>query len=187
LIDQWLCEDKVTWNKQRHTAKRIFKRLQQECKNDFNCSYRTVAGYVSLKKKEIFGKLNAAYLPLEHIPGEAQVDFGKADFYLNGELFSQGFTQLFKGENQQCLFEGLINIFNFIGGVPTRIWFDNAGTMVAKVLKNGERRLTDDFLRFMEHYWFEAVFCNATPAMKKAAWKARWATIAATCWCLFRG
>jgi hypothetical protein len=69
--------------------------------------------------------------------------------------------QLFKGENLQCLTEGLTNIFNHIGGVPTRIWFDNDSTVVKKILKNGERELTDDFLRFKNHYGFTAAFCNA--------------------------
>ena len=91
----------------------------------FSCSYRTVAGYVAPKKKEIYGN-KQAYLPLEHIPGEAQVDFGDADFYENGELHSgkyinlsfphsnKGYTQVFKGENQECLFEGLKTIFESI-------------------------------------------------------------------------
>lgn len=179
LIDEWLYEDKKARHKQRHTAKKIFKRLKKVREEDFNCSYRTVAGYVAAKKKEIFGKDKTAFLPLQHIPGEAQVDFGDADFYLNDKLFSgnhlnlsfpncnQGFTQLFKGENQQCLFEGLIAIFSFIGGVPIRLWFDNASTMVTKVLKNGGRNLTDDFLRFMEHYRFEAAFCNRNAGHEK--------------------
>ena len=105
---------------------------------------------------------------MEHIPGEAQVDFGDADFYENGKLHSgkyinlsfphsnKGYMQVFK-ERQECLFEGLKTIFEHIGGVPTRIWFDNASTMVTKVMKGGNRSLTDDFLRFMEHYRFEAV------------------------------
>jgi transposase len=74
---------------------------------------------------------------------------------------------LFKGENQECLFEGLISIFEHIGGVPPRIWFDNTKTIVSKVLKDGGRTLTDDFLRFSEHYRFEAVFCNVEAGHEK--------------------
>ncbi|MFY9278196.1 MAG: IS21 family transposase [Caldicoprobacterales bacterium] len=177
-IDSWLMADKRARRKQRHTAKRIYDRLVEKYKDDFSCSYRTVAGYVAAKKKEIYGN-KQAYLPLEHIPGEAQVDFGDADFYENGKLHSgkyinlsfphsnKGYMQVFKGENQECLFEGLKTIFEHIGGVPTRIWFDNASTMVTKVMKGGNRSLTDDFLRFMEHYRFEAVFCNVGSANEK--------------------
>lgn len=176
-IDAWLTEDKKAKRKQRHTAKRVYWRLKNE-KEGFNCSYRTVAGYVSKRKKEIFGQ-KAGYLPLEHIPGEAQGDFGDAQYYENGQLCSgkylnlsfphsnQGYFQLFKGENQECLFEGLISIFEHIGGVPSRIWFDNTRTIVTKVLKEGERTLTDDFIRFSEHYRFEPVFCNVEAGHEK--------------------
>jgi len=177
-IDTWLNEDKRARRKQRHTAKRIYDRLVEKYNDGFNCSYRTVAGYVAIKKKEIFGE-KRGFLPLEHIPGEAQADFGDADFYENGKLYrgkyltlsfphsNKGYTQVFKGENQECLFEGLKTIFEHIGGVPTRIWFDNASTMVTKVMKGGGRNLTDDFLRFMEHYRFEAVFCNVNAGHEK--------------------
>jgi transposase len=177
-IDGWLTEDKKAKRKQRHTAKRVYQRLLEKYPDSFNCSYRTVAGYVSKRKKEIFGQ-RAGYLPLEHIPGEAQGDFGDAEYYEHGQLCSgkylnlsfpssnQGYFQLFKGENQECLFEGLISIFEHIGGVPPRIWFDNTKTIVTKILKDGGRTLTDDFLRFSEHYRFEAVFCNVDAGHEK--------------------
>lgn len=43
--------------------------------------------------------------------------------YSNG-----GFLQLNYGENMECLLEGLVAIFEHIGGVPTEIWFDNTRT-----------------------------------------------------------
>jgi hypothetical protein len=51
--------------------------------------------------------------------------------------------------------------------VPPRIWFDNTKTIVTKVLKEGGRNLTDDFIRFSEHYRFEAVFCNVEAGHEK--------------------
>lgn len=177
-IDEWLTQDKKAKRKQRHTAKRVYDRLVKKYGSDFNCSYRTVAGYVAKKKREIFGN-KRGYLPLEHIPGEAQVDFGDADYYENGKLYSgkylnlsfpnsnKGYFQLFKGENMECLLEGLIAIFEHVGGVPGRIWFDNTKTIVTKVLKDGGRNLTEGFIRFMEHYQFEAVFCNVDSGNEK--------------------
>lgn len=170
-IDSWLTEDKKAKRKQRHTAQRVYDRLEDKYKDEFECSYRTVAGYVAKRKKEIFGKTTAS-LPLVHIAGEAQVDFGDAEFYENGTLHggkylnvsfpfsNKGYLQLFRGENQECLFEGLKTIFEHIGGVPGRLWFDNMSTVVTKVLKEGERNLTPDFLRFMEHHRFESAYCN---------------------------
>ena len=39
--------------------------------------------------------------------------------------------------------------------------------MVTKVMKGGGRNLTDDFLRFKEHYRFEAAFCNVDAGHEK--------------------
>lgn len=36
------------------------------------------------------------------------------------------FVQIFPAENQQCLFEAMRNIFEYIGFVPRKILFDNA-------------------------------------------------------------
>jgi len=147
-IDEWLIEDKKVKRKQRHTARRVYDRLVEKYRENFSCSYRTVAGYVAMKKREIYHKPDS-YLPLEHQPGEAQGDFGDATFYENGQLYhgkyldlsfpysNHGYLQLFKGENRECLFEGLIAIFERIGGVPPRVWFDNTRTIVSKVMKDG--------------------------------------------------
>ena len=179
-IDEWLTEDKKAKRKQRHTAWRVYQRLVEKHKENFNCSYRTVAGYVSGRKKEIFGQ-HAGYLPLEHIAGEAQCDFGDAEYYENGQhrngkylnlsfpQSNQGYFQVSSAENQECLFEGLIAIFEHIGGVPPKIWFDNTKTIVTKVLKDGDRTLTDVFLRFCGHYRFDHVFCNVEAGHEKGS------------------
>ncbi len=170
-IDQWLVEDKQAPRKQRHTAKRVFNRLKNEFRG-FNCSYRTVASYYAVKHKEIFNGAKIGYLPLEHHPGEAQVDFGTADFYEDGKLITgkylevsfphsnKGYLQLFYGENMECLLEGLDAIFRHIGSVPHELWFDNTKTIVTKVIRGGERGTTERFDRFREHYRFHAVFMN---------------------------
>lgn len=177
-IDSWLNEDKKAKKKQRHTALRVFNRLVEKYGEEFNCSYRTVAGYFGMRKKEIYSS-EKGHLPLEHIAGEAQADFGDAEYYENERLYggkylnlsfpfsNKGYLQQFRGENQECLFEGLVSIFEHVGGVPPKIWFDNTSTIVKKVLKNGGRELTDDFLRFQAHYRFEAVFCNPDSGHEK--------------------
>jgi len=57
--------------KQRHTAKRIFERLQQE-------GYE--GGYTAVKEavREMERHHQEVFIPLSHPPGEAQVDFGYA-------------------------------------------------------------------------------------------------------------
>ncbi len=178
-IDGWLENDKQNRVTQRHTALRVFDRLTEECP-EFNCSYRLVASYVAGKKRELYGETRF-YMPLRHIPGEAQADFGTADFYERGVRHighylnisfphsNGGYLQLFKGENLECLMQGLINFFNYIGGVPHRIWFDNPATMVTKILKGGERLLNETFSRFKNHYGFTAAFCNAGKGNEKGS------------------
>jgi len=168
-IDQWLIDDKVAPRKQRHTAKRVFKRLKKEF-DSFDCSYRTVAKYYAVKHKEVFSVAEPGSIPLEHKPGEAQVDFGAADFYKNGRRHSgkylevsfphsnKGYLQLFYGENMECLFEGLTAIFNHIGYVPRELWFDNTKTIVTQIIRGGGRVLTERFERFREHYRFKSIF-----------------------------
>ena len=177
-IDQWLTDDKKAPRKQRHTAKRVFKRLQDEV-SGFNCSYRLVAEYVSAKKEELRLKKNESYLPLIHRPGEAQADFGKTVFYENGmkhdgkhlvlsfPYSNGGYLQLNYGENMECLLEELQAMFEHIGGVPTEIWFDNTSTIVTSIIRGGGRDLTDRFVRFREHYRFEAKFMNPESGWEK--------------------
>lgn len=89
LIDKWLAEDKKAPRKQRHTAKRIHKRLQKEAPG-YNCSYRLEAAYVAAKKKELRLKRGENYIPLRHQPGEAQADFGYTAFYENDHYYEEG-------------------------------------------------------------------------------------------------
>ena len=172
VIEQWLEQDRRERRKQRHTAKRVYQRLCEEYgEKGFDCSYRTVAAYVSECRQAREHVQNAA-LPLQCVPGEAQADFGEADFIENGERHSgyyvtvsfphsnAGYLQLFGAQSLECLLTGLIAVFTFIGGVPSRLRLDNATTMVKKILGSGKRELTNGFARFCEHFAIEPVFCN---------------------------
>jgi transposase len=176
-IDIWLESDRKVRRKQRHTAKRIYNRLKEN-HPDFDISYRTVAHYVSIKKSELYGSIEC-YLPLEHKAGEAQVDFGKAEFIECGKRVygsylivsfpysNAGYVQLYKGENFECFVHGLRTIYEHIGGVPYRQWFDNLSSAVKVIGRGKERVFTDGFIRFKEHYRFEATFCNPASGNEK--------------------
>ena len=179
IIDGWLTEDLKAPRKQRHTAKRIFRRLQDEVPG-FNCGYRTVATYVAARKKELQMGKQGGHLPLVHHPGEAQADFGQAAFYENEKYHPEGkylvlsfpvsnggYLQLNYGENMECLLEGLTTMFEYIGGVPTEIWFDNTSTIVTGIIKGGGRNITERFQRFIEHYRFKPVFMNPDSGWEK--------------------
>ena len=178
VIDRWLTDDKKAPRKQRHTAKRVYRRLCKEVP-DFNCSYRLVAEYVAAKKKDLNLCRSKGAIPLVHYPGEGQADFGSATFYENGYKWdgkyfvltfpysNVGYPQLHYGENMECLLESMDAVFRHIGGVPTEIWFDNTTTIVTKIIRGGGRELTDTFQRFTEHYGFKPVFCNPDSGNEK--------------------
>jgi len=177
LIDSWLIADLNAKPKQRHTAQRVYNRLKEQFP-EFDVSDRSVRAYVSKRKKEI-GLTSNGYLPLDHPPGEAQLDFGSAQFIEKGVLYdgfylnlsfpysNGGYLQLFKAENQECLLEGMRNIFEYMGKVPTHIWFDNMSTVVKNIRKNGERDVTQGFNRFMLHYGFQSNYCNPNSGHEK--------------------
>jgi transposase len=184
IIEKWLTDDLKVKRKQRHTAVRVFNRLIEEFRDEFDVSYRLVAYYVSKLKREIY-RPNEGFLPLEHPPGEAQVDFGEAEFIENGVKYeghylnmsfpqsNAGYAQLFKGENQECFLEGMKSIFKHIGYVPTKIWFDNLSAAVISIGSKGERTLTDGFQKFKFHYRFQDVFCNPASGNEKGSVEAK--------------
>jgi len=167
LIERWLTEDEGNWHKQRHTAKRIHQRVLQESPG-FDCSYNVVQRYVKKARKK-HGKERGNQELVWH-PGETQADFGEADFLERGETVrkkyltlsfpqsNNSFTQVFGGENAECVCQGLKDTFTYIGGVPRLIIFDNAtgvGRRVGEVVR--EAKL---FRQFRAHYGFSVRFCN---------------------------
>jgi len=180
LIDQWLEDDRQAPRKQRHTAKKVFDRLKKEAVG-FDCSYKLVTIYVAARKEELHLDKRTGYIPLDHVPGEAQADFGTADFFEDGirstgkyltmtfPYSNNGYIQLNYGENMECLLEGLAAVFEHIGGVPTEIWFDNTKTIVTKVIKGGGREITERFARFTEHYGFKSIFMNPDAGWEKGS------------------
>src|SRR5690606_4397288 len=145
----------------------------------FQGSDRTVRHYVSKRSEELLNEADQAALPLESIPGTAQVDFGEAPFTYGGEeiilpyrvvsfTYSNAFYfQVFPSQNKECFLEGLKRVFHHMGGVPKAIRFDNLSPAVKKVLPNGERQLTEEFQNFVLHYGFECEFCNPASGNEK--------------------
>lgn len=180
-IDQWLTADIQMPYKQRHSGVRVYDRLVKECEG-FNCSCRTVERYVRKKKDELSLQKKDDRLPLDHSwLGIAQGDFGAVLFSEKGILYkghelvlsfphsTAMFSVLSYGENTECLLENLDQIFRFIGGVPPEIWFDNASSMVEKVMKGKDRVLRERFERFCLHYRVKPVFMNIGKGNEKGS------------------
>jgi len=172
IIHQILEDDKTAPKKQRHTAKRIFERLRDE--HGFDGGYTIVKDAVRqfrLRQKEVF-------VPLKHDPGEAQVDYGSASIdYLGRRIkiamfvmtlpYSGAiFIQVYPRECKESFQEGHRRAFEFFGGVPRRISYDNLKIAVTKVIGR-DRELNRDFLRLKSHYLFESHFCRVRKPNEK--------------------
>ena len=171
-IEQWLVEDREMPRKQRHTAKRIWERLRDE--EDYEGGYTAVKDTV----RRLRETRQEVFMPLKHVPGEAQVDFGHALARINGQLrkvpffvmtlphSDAVFVAAFERECTETFWEGHVRAFEFFGGVPTRISYDNSRIAVAQVMGR-ERRLTVGFLQLQSHYLFEHHFCRVARGNEK--------------------
>ncbi len=164
IIDRILEEDRHCHRKQRHTAKRIFERLRDE--HGFEGGYTIVKDYVreqQLRSREMF-------VPLDHAPGHAQVDFGEARAVIGGvarkvHFFALDlphsdacFVKAYPAETTEAFCDGHNAAFAFFGGVPRSILYDNTKLAVARILGDGKRQRTRVFTELQSHYLFEDRF-----------------------------
>ncbi|MBT5463425.1 MAG: IS21 family transposase [Marinovum sp.] len=157
-IDQWLSEDKARPRKQRHTAKRIFERLRDEC--GFAGGYTIIKDYVRRKKrgnKEMF-------VPLSHPAGHGQADFGEALVVIGGIEQKAYFFALdlphsdacyiraYPAANTEAWLDGHVHAFAFFGAVPQSILYDNDKCLVARIMPDKTRKRTQRFSAMLSHY-----------------------------------
>jgi hypothetical protein len=112
------------------------------------------------------------FVPLAHPPGEAQVDFGEAVAKVGGRLRKVAFfvmalphsdaffVRAYERECTETFWDGHARAFDYFGGVPRRITYDNSRVMVARVVGPRQRELTDGFLQLESHYLFDHHFCR---------------------------
>jgi transposase len=163
-IDTILEGERSVHKKQRHTARRIFDRLRDE--RGFSGRYTIVREYIAqatLRGREMF-------VPLSHRPGHAQADFGEADGYIAGKKVrfhyfcmdlphSDGcFVKAYPAETAEAFCDGHVAAFEFFGGVPRSILYDNTRLAVAKIVKGGRRLRSQMFAELQSHYLFDDRF-----------------------------
>jgi transposase len=171
-IREILAQDQHVHRKQRHTAKRIWERLQEE---GFTGGYTIVKDAV----REIRRTGQEVFLPLTHPPGEAQVDFGHALVKMGGVLrkvcffvmtlpYSDAFfVRAYERECTETFWDGHVHAFAFFGGVARRIAYDNSKIAIVKILGPRLRELTAGFLQLVSHYLFGYHFCLVRRANEK--------------------
>jgi len=172
VVEMWLSEDLLKRRKDRRNAARIYRQLREEY--NFKGGERTVREYVALCKQKLAAAAEGQFVELDHPPGHGQVDFGKMRVFWDGELreiscliFSfpysnAGFCIPLPSENIECFLYAQIKVFEWVGGVPQTILYDNLPAAVITIGKGHDRKLVETFSRFALHYGFKPLF--AAPA-----------------------
>jgi len=174
IIDQWLAEDEQMPKKQRHSGNRIYERLVEEYGFTGGCS--TVRNYVYEQR----ATQPEVFIPLEYEFGSnAQCDWGEALAIIGGKktklhlfcmtLSASGapFVMVFPHERQEAFFEGHRQAFEFFGGIPQTLTYDNLKTAVKKVLTGHNRTEQNSFSALKAHYLFDSIFCNVAKGNEK--------------------
>lgn len=169
-IRGWLEADRALPKKQRHTARRVWSRLVAE--HGAQVSESTVRAFVREIKDELGAVAVAAVPQTKRLGEEAEVDFGEFWFDLAGDrirgwlfvmrLSASGktFRKAYVHECGESFYDGHVEAFEFFGGVPVRIRYDNLKAAVTRVLLGRERECNPRFVALRSHYRFESFFCR---------------------------
>jgi transposase len=172
-VRQWLEEDKEAPKKQRHTARRVHKRLVGEL--GARISESTVRENVRRIRADI-APAPTATVPQVHEPGfEAEVDFGELWAVIAGVLvklwlFSLRLScsgrachRVFATQAQEAFLAGHVDAFSRLGALPARIRYDNLKPAVARVLLGRDRVESERFIVFRSHHGFDSFYCVPGP------------------------
>jgi transposase len=169
IVKSWLEGDESAPRKQRHTARRIYDRLVDEY--GFTGAEVTVRQAVA----RLRGRRVEAFVPLEAPWGRiTQADFGGAVvtigekrrvvalFCMRAKASKVPFVVALPSEKLESLLAGHALAFEFFGGVPAEVWYDNPKTAVTKILAGPHRIEHERLSALRAHYLFDSRFC--TPA-----------------------
>jgi transposase len=179
FIDAILEVDRRAPRKQRHTAHRIYVRLQHERPN-CPVAESTVRRYVRSRKLALGLLSRETFVPQSYPWGsEAQVDWYEAAADLDGvrvtvQVFvirsmasGAAFHRAYQRPTQQAFLEAHQLAFHYFGGVFHRLRYDNLPLAVKRILRGFQREETTRFIAFRSHWRFQAEFTNPAEAHEK--------------------
>ena len=190
VIEEILKADEQAPPKQRHTAMRVFQRLQEEY--GYAGGYDQVRRYVGRHRRN----RRETFIPLAHDPGQRlECDFGH--IYVE---FPEGrrqvpvlvavwaysncpFALATPTERTEAILAGMVEAFDFFGSTPREVWWDNPKPVVSAIFKGRERKPNDRYAALASHYAFDPLFCmpasgNEKPYAENRVFdlQRRWAT-----------
>jgi transposase len=178
-LEKWLRTERLLPKAQRRTARRLFEGLQAE---GYRGAYDSVQRFVRRWKAGKSGpSLTQAFVPLAFAPGEVcQFDWSHEHVELNGVMqtikvahfrltFSrQMFVVAYPRETQEMVFDAHNRAFEFFGGAPERMVYDNLKAVVETIFTGKERLFNRRFMVLANHYLFEPVACTPASGWEKA-------------------
>jgi len=175
LLQEWSTR---TTAKQRITGTRLHQQLIEE---GYKVGITTVRGYLHEKHRQE----KEVYIPLIHRCGdEAQVDFFQVTvkedavlrkvwkFVMRLMYSKRDFVWLYDHCDQLAFLDGHVRTFNYFGGVPKRVVYDNL-TAAVKMRVGMKRELTERFKALVSHYLFEPCFARPGEGHDKGGVEAR--------------
>lgn len=179
FIDEILRADAQAPRKQRHTARRIWRRIRQE-RPEAVVAESTVRAYVRQRREELGWGRRETFVPQVYEWGaEAQVDWYEAVADVDGErrtayhfsmrsMASGGaFHVAYYHATQQAFLEAHEQAFHYFGGVFRLLRYDNLKSAVKKILRGHQRVETERLIAFRSHWGFQTDFCNPARGHEK--------------------
>lgn len=174
LILNLIKENEEVHGKQKYNAKHIYEDL---CNLGFTLGQSTIRKYT----REIKNKTPEGFIPLTHNPGEyLEIDWGDMYAFIDEaktkvSVFCSALPFSYKiyavplpTKAYDSFFWGHVKSFDFFGGIPEKLLYDNLRTAVFK--GGGKNAIPQEKFKFFEsHYCFESVFCNIKRGNEKGS------------------
>ena len=173
---EWLETDRRRPVRERRNAMLLFEGIQLK---GYQGAYDSVQRFVKGWKGQSVSSINQAYVPLVFAPGEAcQFDWSHEQVLLSGVNVKiklahfrlchsrKPYLRAYPRETQEMVLDAHVRAFEFYGGVPHKMIYDNPKTIVDAIYQGKRRQFNRRFGSLMNHYLVEPVAC--TPA---AGWE----------------
>lgn len=177
----WLKTESSKGRKQRRNLRQIHADLVAL---GYTGSYDRVAAFArhwrQMQHEAARTTGRGAFVPLTFAPGEAfQFDWSEDWAMIGGERTKLQVAQFklshsrafllraYPLQTHEMLFDAHNHAFAVLGGVPRRGIYDNMKTAVDRIGKGRERQVNLRFQVMVNHYVFDAEFCNAAAGWEK--------------------
>ena len=180
-LSAWLKTETNKGRKQRRNLRQIYADLVSL---GYTGSYDRVAAFArqwrEAQQEAARSSGRGTFVPLSFAPGEAfQFDWSEDWAVIAGERtklqvaqfklsYSRAFLlRAYPLQTHEMLFDAHNHAFRVFGGVPRRGIYDNMKTAVDKIKKGKARDVNLRFQVMVNHYVFDANFCNAASGWEK--------------------